>query len=59
MMGISARSNMDNAGVSLASDMPKWLILTGSTGKILSTQDFADIYAFLRTQRGTMPGAGM
>ena len=50
MLGLSARSNMDDQGVSLDLAMPKWLILNGSSGKALTTQDFSDIYAFLKTQ---------
>ena len=50
MLGLSARSNMDDQGVSLDLAMPKWLILNGGSGKPLTTQDFSDIYAFLKTQ---------
>jgi mono/diheme cytochrome c family protein len=50
MMGITARSNMDNLGVSLAASMPKWLLIDGASGQPLTTQNFSDIYAFLKTQ---------
>jgi hypothetical protein len=49
-MAMSARADMDNMGVSLDLAMPKWLIRTSSTGNLLNTQDFADIYAWLATQ---------
>ena len=50
LMAMSARADMDNMGVSLDLAMPKWLIRTSSTGNLLNTQDFADIYAWLATQ---------
>ena len=50
MLGISARSNMDDQGVSLDVSMPKWLLINGASGQQLITQDFSDIYAFLKTQ---------
>ena len=52
MLGFAARSNMDDQGVSLAVSMPKWLVINGAAGKPLATQDFADMYAFLKTQHG-------
>jgi len=54
LLGIVARSNMDNEGVSLATSMPKWLTLVGADGKLLTTQNFADIYSFLKTQGGSL-----
>jgi cytochrome c len=50
LLGIAARTNMDNAGVSLDPSMPKWLLRDGASGQLLSTQDFSDIYVFLKTQ---------
>lgn len=50
LFAITPRDNMDNEGVSLATSMPKWLITKGSNGQLLTTQDFADIYTFLKTQ---------
>lgn len=53
LLGLVARSNMDDQGVSLDPSMPKWLTRPGAGGKLLTTQEFADIYAFLKTQHGT------
>jgi mono/diheme cytochrome c family protein len=50
MLGITARSNMDNMGVSLDLSMPRWLVLPSANGHLLTTQDFSDAYAFLQTQ---------
>ena len=50
LLGLSARSNMDDQGVSLDLAMPKWLVLTGANGQPVTTQNFSDIYAFLKTQ---------
>jgi len=50
MLGLAAQSNMDDQGVSLATTMPKWLVIPGANGQPLTTQNFADIYAFLKTQ---------
>ena len=50
LLAMSARSDMDDLGVSLDPSMPKWLIRPSSTGQLLSPSDFADIYAFLKTQ---------
>jgi cytochrome c len=50
LFAMTARSDMDNLGVSLDPSMPKWLIRLSSTGQPLSPSDFADIYAFLITQ---------
>jgi mono/diheme cytochrome c family protein len=50
LLAMTARSDMDNRGVSLDPSMPKWLSRLSSTGQLLSPSDFADIYAFLQTQ---------
>jgi mono/diheme cytochrome c family protein len=50
LVAMSARSDMDDLGVSLDLAMPRWLTRTSSTGQPLSPSDFADIYAFLKTQ---------
>jgi mono/diheme cytochrome c family protein len=51
LLAFSARSDVDNAGVTLRAPMPDWLKnVSPAVGKPLSTQDLADIYAFLRTQ---------
>jgi mono/diheme cytochrome c family protein len=50
LLAMTARSDMDNRGVSLDPSMPKWLNRPSSTGQLLSPSDFADIYTFLQTQ---------
>jgi mono/diheme cytochrome c family protein len=50
MLGLTARSNMDDLGVSLDPSMPKWLVRPSAAGSLLTTQDFSDMYAFLKTQ---------
>ena len=50
MLGLAAQSNMDDHGVSLDLAMPKWLVISAASGQPLTTQNFADIYAFLKTQ---------
>jgi hypothetical protein len=51
LLAFAARADVDNAGVALRVPMPDWLATPNpATGKPLTTQDFADIYAFLRTQ---------
>jgi hypothetical protein len=51
LLAFSARSDVDNAGVTLRVPMKDWLQNANpAVGKPLTTQDFADIYAFLRTQ---------
>jgi mono/diheme cytochrome c family protein len=50
LLAMTARSDMDDLGVSLDPSMPKWLTRPSSTGRLLSPSDFADIYAFLKTQ---------
>jgi mono/diheme cytochrome c family protein len=51
LLAMSARSDVDNGGVTLRLPMPNWLTQNNpATGQPLTTQDFADIYAFLKTQ---------
>lgn len=50
LMAITSRSDLDNRGVSLDAAMPKWLTRLGANGNLLTTSDFADIYAWLKTQ---------
>jgi len=50
LLAMAAQSDMDDLGVSLDPAMPKWLTRLSSTGLPLSPNDFADIYAFLKTQ---------
>jgi hypothetical protein len=51
LFAVSARADMDNGGVALRLPMPDWLSEPDpEAGAPLTTQDFADIFAFLKTQ---------
>jgi mono/diheme cytochrome c family protein len=51
LFAVAARTDMDNGGVALRVPMPDWLAVPNpATGRPLSTQDLADILAFLKTQ---------
>ncbi len=51
LFAVAARVDVDNGGLSLRVPMPNWLAQPDlATGGTLTTQDLADIYAFLRTQ---------
>ena len=51
LLAVAARSDMDNEGVTLRAPMPDWLTQANpATGAPPTTQDFADIFAFLKTQ---------
>lgn len=51
LLALAARSDVDNGGVTLRKPMPNWFAKANpATGQPLTTQDFADIYAFLKTQ---------
>ncbi len=51
LFAVAARADIDNGGLTLRAPMPDWLATPNpTTGKPLSTQDLADIYAFLKTQ---------
>jgi hypothetical protein len=51
LLALAARADIDNRGVALRLPMPDWLASPDpATGHLLTTQDFADIYAFLKTQ---------
>jgi mono/diheme cytochrome c family protein len=51
LLAVAARADMDNHGVALRLPMVDWLSFPNrANGQVLSTQDFADIYAFLKTQ---------
>ncbi len=51
LLPVAARSDIDNEGVTLRPPMPDWLTReAGAAGAPLTTQDFADIYSFLKTQ---------
>jgi hypothetical protein len=51
LLAIAARSDLDNEGVTLREPMPDWLTMVSpGSNATLTTQDFADIYAFMQTQ---------
>jgi mono/diheme cytochrome c family protein len=50
LFAVAARVGMDNDGMALAATMPTWLTTKAANGQLLTTQDFADMYAFLQTQ---------
>jgi mono/diheme cytochrome c family protein len=50
LFAVTPMDNMDNAGVSLSVAMPRWLITEARSGQFLTAQDFADVYAYLKTQ---------
>ncbi len=52
LLGMAAQSDMDNAGVALQPPMPDFFgVASGDGGAALGAQDFADIYAWLLTQK--------
>jgi mono/diheme cytochrome c family protein len=51
LFAVAARADMDNGGVTLRLPMPDWLTTpNAAASQPLTTQDFADIFAFLKTQ---------
>jgi mono/diheme cytochrome c family protein len=52
LLAVAAQSDVDNLGVALRKPMPDWLGKTkgGPDGGVLSAQDFAHIFAYLKTQ---------
>jgi mono/diheme cytochrome c family protein len=51
LLAFAARSDVDNHGVALRVPMPDWNTKRPKkTGVLLTTQDFVDVYAFLKTQ---------
>jgi len=50
LFAVASRADVDNGGIGLRLPMPDWLDRPGPGGQPLTTQDFADIYAFLKTQ---------
>jgi mono/diheme cytochrome c family protein len=51
LFAVAARADLDDQAVALRLPMPPWLVVPNpSTGTELSTQDLADIFAFLKTQ---------
>jgi hypothetical protein len=53
LLGMAAQADMDNHGVALRAPMPTFFMASDGTGsgKTLGAQDFADIYAWLATQK--------
>lgn len=49
LLAMSSRADIDNCGIMLRQPMPDWFS-TPMGGRLLTSQDFADIYAFLATQ---------
>jgi mono/diheme cytochrome c family protein len=50
---LASRADVDDEAVSLRLPMPDWLTTPSpASGKPLSTQDFADIFAYLQTLKG-------
>jgi cytochrome c553 len=51
LFAVAARADMDNGGITLRLPMPDWLVERDpGTKDVLTTQDFADMFAFLKTQ---------
>ena len=51
LFAVAARSDIDNGGLTLRAPMPDWLTEANpSTRQPLTTQDFADIFSWLKTQ---------
>ncbi len=51
LFAVAARADMDNGGITLRLPMPDWLDETDpGTEHALATPDFADMFAFLKTQ---------
>lgn len=51
LFAVAARADIDNGGIALRKPMADWISTPNpATGAPLTTQDFADIYAFLKTQ---------
>jgi len=50
LFAVASRADMDNGGITLRLPMPDWLSRPGPAGQPLTTQDYADIFAFLKTQ---------
>jgi hypothetical protein len=50
LLAMAAQSDIDNRGVALRNPMPDWFGGKDPSGRTLGAQDFADIYAWLKTQ---------
>ncbi len=49
LFAVASRADVDNGGISLRLPMPDWLTRPAA-GRVLTTKDFADIFAFLKSQ---------
>ncbi len=49
LFAVASRGDLDDGSIVLRRPMPDWLV-TPVGGHVLTTQDFADIYAYLLTQ---------
>jgi hypothetical protein len=50
LFAVAAQSGMDNYGVALRAPMPIWAGVSNGMGHPLDAQNFADIYAWMKTQ---------
>lgn len=50
LFAMASRGDLDDGAIVLRRPMPDWLA-TPVSGHLLTTQDFADMYAFLKTQQ--------
>jgi hypothetical protein len=51
LLSMASQADVDNGGLTLRLPMPNWLAEPNpATMKVLTAQDYADIYAFLKTQ---------
>jgi hypothetical protein len=50
LLGMAAQADIDNNGVSLRIPMQEFFQTQDGTGHVMNAQDFADIYAWLKTQ---------
>jgi mono/diheme cytochrome c family protein len=56
LLAMASRADMDNGGLTLRLPMPDWLTTPDpATGQPFTTQDFANIYAYLKTTPPTQP----
>jgi hypothetical protein len=50
LFGMAAQADIDNKGVALRAPMPVFFAKAKANGQVVGAQDFADIYAWLKTQ---------
>ncbi len=51
LLSMAARADIDNEGLTLRDPMPDWLNPPPADGTALTTQELADVYAYLQTQQ--------